>query len=107
MSKTQKSRTEDFSSQRNDGQQCHAPTAKRPDYMNLADELSKTAKGITWSRMPGLKEFEWIAELVVAEGFYDMTDLIDTPAHERTQLLKRLAEGKASQDYSVLRKISD
>ena len=68
MSKTQQSRTEDFPSQQNDGQQSYPPTAKRPDFMNLADELSRTAEGFEWPRAPELKEFESIAELIVAEG---------------------------------------
>ena len=106
MSKIQKSRTEDFLPQQNDAQPSVSPTIKRPEHMNLADELARTAEAITWSRAPELREFESTAELIVTEGNYDMADLVDASANERTQLFKRLAEDKAGRDRA-LRKISD
>ena len=86
MGKTQKSRTEDFLSQRNDAQPGVSPTMKRPEHMNLADELARKAECITWPRAPDLSEFESRTELIVAEGYYDMADLVDASANERTQL---------------------
>ena len=47
-----------------------------------------------------------MAELIVAVGYYDMADRVDASANERTQLPKRLAEGKAGR-ARALRKILD
>ena len=77
---------------------------KRPEHMNLVDELARTAEAITWSRWPELGEFESMAELIVAEDFYDKAHLVDTSASKRTQLRRRLAEGKAGR-ARALRKI--
>ena len=103
---TQKSRSDDFLPNQNEAQSSLTAPDRRPDFQTLADELGQTAEGITWSRKPELKEFEAMAELIVAEGYYDMTDLTDASANERTQLYKRLAEGKAGR-ARTLRKILD
>ena len=47
-----------------------------------------------------------MAEVIVAEGFYDVADLADTSADERTQFLKRLAGGEAGR-ARILRKTPD
>ena len=47
-----------------------------------------------------------MADVIVAEGFYDVADLADTSDNERTQLFKRLADGKAGR-ARALRKILD
>ena len=106
MNKSQKSGTEDFLPQQNDIRTSLTSTERRPEHQNLAGELGQAAEGLTWSRKPVLKECEAMAEVIVAEGFYDMADLIDTSANERTQLFKRLAEGKAGR-ARIPRKILD
>ena len=106
MQKSQKSSTDDFLPQQQNELQTSIWTDRRPEYQNLADELSLAADSLAWSRRPELKECEAMAELVAAEGYYDMADLADASANERAQLFKRLAEGKSGR-ARALRKILD
>ena len=106
MRKSQKSLTEDFLPQQQNEPQTSPSTERRPEHQNLADELSLAADGLTWSRRPVLKECEDMAEVIAAEGYYDVADLADTSANERTQLFKRLAETKSGR-ARILRKILD
>ena len=104
MHKSQKSLTEDFLPQQQNEPQTSLSTERRPEHQNLADELSLAADGLTWSRRPELKECEATAEVIAAEGYYDMADLADTSANERAQFFKRLAETKSGR-ARALRKI--
>ena len=105
MTKSQKSGTEDLLPQQNDIQ-TSLSTGRRSERQNLAGELGQSAGGLTWSRKPELKERKALAGAIAAEGFYDMADLTDTSANERTQLFKRLAGGKAG-GARIFRKILD
>ena len=51
----------------------------------LADELSSAAELIKWPRMPELREFEQMADLIIAPGYYGMGELMDTSTSERDQ----------------------
>ena len=107
QSKSQGTPGEDFlPRQQNDVAPTASPTAKRPTRQNLSDELGLAAEALTWSYKPEVKEYEAMAEVILAEGYYDMADLADTSAYERIQLYKRLAESKAGR-ARILRKISD
>ena len=104
--KSQKGATGDFLPQQQNELQTSLSAECRPEHYNLADELPLAADGLTWSRRPELKECEVMAEAIVAEGYYDMADLADASANERTRLCKRLAEGKAGRNRAQ-RKILD
>ena len=105
MNKSQESGTEDFLLRQQNDIQTNLSTERRPE-QSLADELGLAAEGLTWSRKPELKECEAMAEAIAAEGYYDMADLADASANERTQLSKRLAAGRAGR-ARALRKILD
>ena len=88
--KSQKSLTEDFLPQQQNEPQTSLSTERRPEHQNLAGELSLAADGLSWSRRPELKECEAMAEVIAAEGFYDMADLADASpqrAHPAFQTL--------------------
>ena len=106
MRKSQKSATEDSPPQQQNELQTSLSTERLPEHQNLADELSLAADGLTWSRRPELEECEAMAEVIAAEGYYDMADLADASANERAQLFKRLAETKSGR-ARILRKILD
>ena len=76
-------------------------TPRRSGAAILADELAKSAEQINWPRLPGLKEFEQMAEMLISAGFYSPEELADTSAAERTQLRKILSEGRAGWDRLV------
>ena len=70
----------------------------------MADDLSKLAERIKWPRLPELKEFEQMAELILASGYYSSEELADASTTERQQLYKLLAEGRPGWSR-LLRKI--
>ena len=104
--KSQVSQGGDFLPQQNDVLPSASTTARRSERQSPAGELGLAAETLTWSRKPEIKEYDAMAEVIAAEGFYDMADLADASAAERTQLAKRLAETKAGR-ARILRKISD
>ena len=48
-------------------------TPLRSDASLLADELAKSAGQIGWPRMPELKEFEQMADMIISAGLYNCT----------------------------------
>ena len=47
-----------------------SPTApRRSDAAIMADDLSQLAERINWPRLPELKEFEQMAELILSAGY--------------------------------------
>ena len=55
-------------------------TSQTPSHANasvLAGELSMAADFIGWPRAPGLCEFEQMADLIVAAGYFGMEDPMD------------------------------
>ena len=72
----------------------------------LADELAKSAEQINWPRLPELKEFEQMAEMVLSAGYYSPEELADASSAERAQLYKILSGGRAGW-ARLLRKILD
>ena len=81
-----------------------SPTTRRSDAAIMADELSQLAERINWPRLPELKEFEQMAELILSAGYYSSEELADTSPTERQQLYKLLAEGRPGWSR-LLRKI--
>ena len=71
-----------------------SPTPRRSDAAVMADDLSQLAERINWPRLPELKEFEQMAELILSAGYYSSEELADTSSTERQQLYKLLAEGR-------------
>ena len=47
-----------------------SPTPRRSDSAIMADELSRLAEQINWPRLPELKEFEQMNELILSTGYY-------------------------------------
>ena len=70
----------------------------------MADDLSQLAERINWPRLPELKEFEQMAELILSAGYYSSEELADTSPTERQQLYKLLADGRPGWSR-LLRKI--
>ena len=81
-------------------------SARRSEGANLADELLKAAAIINWPRTPELREFESIAELLFAPGYYAAEELMGASTAGRTQLYKLLAAGKPG-GPRLMRKIID
>ena len=79
---------------------------RRSDASIMADDLSQLAERINWPRLPELKEFEQMAELILSSGYYSSEELADTSPTERHQLYKLLAEGRPGWSR-LLRKILD
>ena len=46
-----------------------SPTPRRSDAAVMADDLSQLAERINWPRLPELKEFEQMAELILSAGY--------------------------------------
>ena len=65
-----------------------SPTPRRSDAAIMADDLSQLAERINWPRLPELKEFEQMAELILSAGYYSSEELADTSPTERQQLYK-------------------
>ena len=72
----------------------------------MADELSRLAEQINWPRLPELKEFEQMAEMILSAGYYSSEELADTSSAERQQLHKISSGGRAGW-ARLLRKILD
>ena len=106
VTKSSETQGDDFLPQQNDLLPSASSTARRSERHGLAEELGVAGEALTWSHKPEVKEYDAMAEVILAEGYYDMADLADTSAHERTQLYKRLAESKAGR-ARILRKILD
>ena len=70
-------------------------TQSRSDAVILAGELPKAPDLITRPRVPEPKEFESMADHIVAAGYFGMAEPIDSPNAERAQLLAISAEGRA------------
>ena len=81
-----------------------SPTPRRSDAAIMADDLSQLAERINWPRLPELKEFEQMAELILSAGYYSSEELADTSPTERQQLYKLLADGRPGWSR-LLRKI--
>ena len=60
----------------------------------MADDLSQLAEQINWPRLPELKGFEQMAEILLSAGYYSADELADASWTERQQLYKLLAEGR-------------
>ena len=71
-----------------------SPTPRRSDAAIMADDLSQLAERINWPRLPELKEFEQMAELILSAGYYSADELADTSSTERQHMYKLLAEGR-------------
>ena len=72
-----------------------SPTPRRSDAAILADELAKSAGQINWPRLPELKEFEQVAEMIRFAVYYFSEEPADTWTAERNQLYKILSDGRA------------
>ena len=46
-----------------------SPTPRRSDAAIMAGDLSQLAERINWPRLPELKEFEQMAELILSAGY--------------------------------------
>ena len=62
-----------------------SPTPRRSDAAIMADDLSQLAERINWPRLPELKEFEQMAEMISSAGYYSSDELADTSSTERQQ----------------------
>ena len=66
----------------------NSPTQFRSDAVILAKALSKAAGSVSWPHMPQRKEFEAMADHIVAAGCCGMEEFIDTSNAGRARLLK-------------------
>ena len=71
-----------------------SPTPRRSDGAIMADDLFRLAGQINWPRLPELKEFEQMAELILSMGYYSADELADTSSPGRQQIYKFLSEGR-------------
>ena len=78
----------------------------RSDASLLVDELARAAGQIKWPRMPELKDFRQMAEMIKSAGYYNLDELADSSTAERTQMYKILPDGLAGW-ARLLRKILD
>ena len=81
-------------------------TPRRSEAAISADDLAKLAEQINWPRLPYLKEFEQMAEMIPPAGYCSSAELADTASAERAQIYKILSEGRSGW-ARLLRKILD
>ena len=70
---------------RNDVLPCRSPTQLRSGAVILAAEFARAADLINWPRVPGLKEFEAMADHMIAASYYGTEEFIGTSNADSAQ----------------------